>query len=508
MTTFPPTMTSSAGPKPPAVGLRFRLACLLALGSGLAWLPDLRAQCCGGALQDLKPLIGKPTGGVTKTSPAASAGFFLLAPQMERRTYLLNEKGELLHAWDSAYAPGGDLHLLGDGSLLRSAAVEVNPAFKDASGVGGRLQRIAWDGAIEWDFWYAGTEFQAHHGVEVLPNGNVLMLAWQALLPEQALDLGRSRKLLPKDLIWMDTILELKPKGEKGAEIVWKWRAQDHLVQDAEPLTRNFGKVAEQPGRIDFNHRAFPAQKDWLGLRSLDYDPGSDQILVTSAAFGEVWVIDHGTTTEEAAGSEGGKRGRGGDLLYRWGNPAAHRASSKLSLGAPKDACWVEGGLPGKGNLLILGTGFTLLPQPKDEKPQGRRAEVFLKVFEAPSVRESTGGYPAQPDQWNPSTVTEKTPLWNGQEKLHAAGTGRVQRLPNGNTWLSGHFQGQIAEMTPEGAVVWQFGNPFRGRGLPSAGSSQPAPVESQPATASRPAPIGAVRWYPPDTAAIRERLE
>ncbi|MGC8644373.1 MAG: hypothetical protein ACP5XB_31305, partial [Isosphaeraceae bacterium] len=53
-----------------------------------------------------------------------------------------------------------------------------------------------------------------------------------------------------------------------------------------------------------------------------------DQILLSVHSFSEIWIIDHGTTTAEAATHKGGRSGKGGDLLYRWGNPQAYRAGT------------------------------------------------------------------------------------------------------------------------------------------------------------------------------------
>lgn len=78
-------------------------------------------------------------------------------------------------------------------------------------------------------------------------------------------------------------------------------------------------------------------------MNSAYYIEELDQIVMTSYHYSELWVIDHSTTTAEAAGSRGGRRGRGGDLLYRWGNPWAYgRTDTKaFLLSAVHDPKWL-----------------------------------------------------------------------------------------------------------------------------------------------------------------------
>ncbi|MCG8124292.1 MAG: arylsulfotransferase (ASST), partial [Candidatus Thiodiazotropha taylori] len=75
--------------------------------------------------------------------------------------------------------------------------------------------------------------------------------------------------------------------------------------------------------------------------------------------FSEIWVIDHSTTTAEAAGHSGGASGKGGDLLYRWGNPQAYDAGTadEQMLFVPHDGEWIEAGYPGAGNIIIFNNG-------------------------------------------------------------------------------------------------------------------------------------------------------
>ena len=98
---------------------------------------------------------------------------------------------------------------------------------------------------------------------------------------------------------------------------------------------------------------------DWTHFNSVDYNPELDQIVVSPREFGELWVIDRSTTIEEAAGRTGGNSGKGGSLLYRWGNPAAYKSGSRADqkLFYQHDPKWIPPGLPGAGNILVFNNG-------------------------------------------------------------------------------------------------------------------------------------------------------
>jgi len=176
--------------------------------------------------------------------------------------------------------------------------------------------------------------------------------------------------------------------------------------------------------------------------------------------FSEVWIIDHSTTTKEAAGRTGGRSGKGGDLLYRWGNPRVYRAGTtqEQQLYGQHDSHWIPKGLSGAGHVLIYNNG--------DTRPGSRYSSIEEIVLPV----DANGRYALGPDKkYGPAR-----PVWSysapNPTDFYSVNISGVQRLPNGNTLICAGAPGIIFEITPQNRVVWQYNlPPFGGRGGPNA---------------------------------------
>ncbi len=113
------------------------------------------------------------------------------------------------------------------------------------------------------------------------------------------------------------------------------------------------------PGAKDGGFSPFSSSADWTHVNAVAYNADLDQIMICVCSFSEIWIIDHSTSKTQAASSTGGKYGRGGDLLYRWGNPQAYGSGTEADqrLFHQHDAHWIPNGLPGAGNLLVFNNG-------------------------------------------------------------------------------------------------------------------------------------------------------
>lgn len=412
------------------------------------------------------PLAAQRTVGLFQNDASRSFnGYTLFAPTRSNTTYLINNDGRLVHAWQSNYPPGQSAYLLENGHLLRTG--NVNNRTFTSGGAGGRVQEYDWDGNLRWDFEYSSNQYLQHHDIEPLPNGNVLIIAWEAKTSSEALAAGRNPALVGTRGLWPDKIIEVKPQGATGGEIVWEWHAWDHLIQDYDATKPNFGAVADHPELIDLNFSA-NNNPDWHHVNSVDYNPLLDQIILSvHNNFNEIWVIDHSTTQAEAAGHTGGKYGKGGDLLYRWGNPQAYKKgnASNQKLSGQHDAQWIAPGLPGAGHLLIFNNGTN------------RR---YSSVDEIIQPVEPNGNYTRSPGSaFGPEAATWSYVAANPTD-FYAMNISGAQRLSNGNTLICDGPHGIFFEVTAAKEVVWKYINPVVAAGPLTQGTPIPTGQQGQ----------------------------
>ena len=385
--------------------------------------------------------------GESWSTDEAYKGYTLFSPMVSLKTFLINNSGGIVHSWESSYKPALSVYLLENGDLLRTAFPGFSPQFW-GGGIGGRVERFDWNGTRLWSFEYSTVQYCLHHDVQMLPNGNILMIAWEYKSAEEAISEGRNPASLPQGELWPDHLIEVKPTGPTTGDIVWEWHVWDHLIQDFDPTKENYGVVQDHPELVDINYGG-RMLADWTHINSVDYNEQYDQILLSVLLFDELWVIDHSTTTEEAAGHTGGRYGKGGDLLYRWGNPLTYKRGedSDRMLFNQHDAEWIKPGLPGAGNILIFNNGL--------DRPGGE----YSSIEEITTPIEANGTYYLSPGStYGP---TQSTWSYSAENPLDffAINLGSAQRLPNGNTLICDGPQGRFFEVTNEKEIVWEYEN-------------------------------------------------
>jgi len=366
-------------------------------------------------------------------------GQILFAPYYGTTTYLIDSTGAINHTWSSSYRPFTEAYWLGNGTILRPII----------SG-GGGIQKILWNGTLAWDYRYTVSGCSCHHDIKCLPNGNVLMIVWVTKSRTEAIAAGRNPDTIEGNTFTPDKIIEVQPTGTTSGTVVWEWHVWDHLIQDFDSSKENYGVVGDHPELIDVNF-GDPFVGDWLHTNSVDYNPEFDQILIDVHNFNEVWVIDHSTTTEEAAGHTGGNSGKGGDLLYRWGNPEAYDAGAAgdQKLFFQHDASWIKPGLPGEGHILVFNNG--------NNRPGGQYSSV--DEF-APPV-DANGEYYLEPGSaFGPTDYTWSYTA-NPPNSFYSQVFGGAQRLMDGNTLICNGIPGKFLEVTPDKITVWQYTNPY-----------------------------------------------
>ncbi|MBN1830620.1 MAG: aryl-sulfate sulfotransferase [Deltaproteobacteria bacterium] len=370
----------------------------------------------------------------------AYEGYTLFSPMFSDKTYIIDMLGNVVHVWEhKGDSPGLHYILLENGNILGNTRERMGPKPKPGEpmpkskqnpnpnkglnfggGVKG-LREIDWDGNVVWE-WIPGPEQGSlHHDFVRLQNGNTMTNAWEHISKEEAITGGRNSKQTTDRGIATDVIYEIDPKGN----VVWKWDAWEHRGMNSK-------------NHLDINYitNVLPQYRfgnpDWIHLNAIDYNPETDQILVDSREFGELYIIDHKT----------------GEIVYRWGNPSTYGAGDPPTftttgdqiLFGPHNAQWIKEGLPGAGNILIYNNGWARPPV------------NYSSVIEMdPKTGEIVWEYKSKSE--------------NSFYSHHISG---AQRLPNGNTFICSGNHGHLFEVTKEGEVVWEYINPVTSGGIKS----------------------------------------
>lgn len=155
-------------------------------------------------------------------------GFVLFANRGDCSAVLIDRDGRVLHRWEAPRPARGywsDTRLLRDGTLVVAGAGSFSSAHQQRDRY---VRGLAWDSSVVWDAGFPG-----HHDIELLPDGNLLMLSSEV----RRIDLdGRPLTILDDEIVLTD------PSGR---------RLQTHSLHDAFRATP--GLVLQRVNRRQIN---------------------------------------------------------------------------------------------------------------------------------------------------------------------------------------------------------------------------------------------------------------
>ena len=368
-------------------------------------------------------------------------------------TRLIDSAGAVLHSWQSNLsAPSGaPAYLREDGLLLRSGQRNDLSTGGFLPGSWSTVQLVESDGTVVWEYTQQITgQLTFHHDLKPMLNGNILVTVWELVPAAEMEALGWEPVGIAG--VWMEKIQELEPNLVDGStNVVWEWALQDHLVQDVDPNEANFGDVGTERGRVDINFSAGILSGDYFHISGIDYNEDRDEIVLCPNNIDELWVIDHSTTTAEAATSSGGARGQGGEIIYRWGNPTVfdfHGGSPTQGfLRRAHDPRWSVDPTSGETQLTVHNNDRV------DNTPGDIESQALL--LDLPLNQSGdyviASGAPFLPQA--PVVLYEQDPL---DPFFSTPFMGSAQRLGNGNVLITLSLSRTLVEVDTTGQIVWE----------------------------------------------------
>lgn len=405
--------------------------------------------------------------------------FTLIGVQGQSSVKLIDTNSVVFHTWNlGTKKMGYSGYVLPGGDLICSIQRTGNSFM--GGGMTGEILKVDKNSNVLWNYVYSTTDYCMHHDICPMPNGNVLVIAYERKTAAEHTAVGGNNYET-----WPDKIVEIQPAGTNGGNIVWEWHAWDHLCQSANASGGNYvSNVSDHPELLNIRYNNTQQKKDWMHMNGLDYNAELDQIAFSSHYLNEIYVIDHSTTMAEAAGHTGGNSGKGGDLLYRWGNPAAYGITGiPATLKTVHDAHFVPKGYPRAGMLV----GFN------NQGVSNQQSAVDM-------IMPPHNGY-------NYLHTAGQAYVPTSYDKRHAcvgysSNMSNSQQLPNGNMLVCIALSGKVYEVDSNNVVLWtytatgQMGQSSRYDACHISGTPPAAPTAAQNGTMLSSTTGTTYQWY------------
>ncbi|MEE9437491.1 MAG: aryl-sulfate sulfotransferase [Saprospiraceae bacterium] len=383
-------------------------------------------------------------------------GYNLFMANKQSTAYLINNCGEIINSWsDHDFARiGAELYLMPDGKLLKAKVdKDVNSTSSiGAGGAGGVLEIVSWENELLWQYVLQDSLQRQHHDICIMPNGHILAIVWDRYFLDDILEKGFDTLSYNQREIWPDKIIEIDPQS---SEVVWEWKGWDHVIQDFDSTKVNYTNIHDHPESININYQDFTfSKKDWMHSNAIDYNANLDQIILSVRNFNEIWIIDHSTTTNEAATNKGGNSDKGGGILWRWGNNHAYKMgnSNDRVLHYQHDAGWVQ------SPKLINSPYFNTISVYNNFIDSRYSMGTFIN----PQLANDGYNYlKNENDTYLPNTIFADVSHPDTLKQYSSAGS-NIQLLPNGNILMHAARQGRTIELTNDEVPVWEYLVPLK----------------------------------------------
>lgn len=176
--------------------------------------------------------------GLIAHDPALSAGgYTLIAPQTGGgKVYLIDIAGNVVHQWQMPTRAGRHAVILPNGNLGYNGNHAHSPSRYAPWSMwhGGDFSEVTPGGEVVWHF----EDPAHHHDAQWLPNGNLLYAACDLVPAGFADRVPGGTAHSPDEPMYGDVIREV----DRAGELVWEWKAWEHLDPKAFPIHPGFGR--------------------------------------------------------------------------------------------------------------------------------------------------------------------------------------------------------------------------------------------------------------------------